>query len=202
MNAQSKGGNAMSGLTITIASLYDRFFSAVQRATDGWLVGLAARLVFASVLFVFFFNSALTKIGSGVSGFLSPSVGAYAQILPKMMQDVGFDVSKIAFIPYGLIVLLGTWAEFILPVLIVLGLFTRAASLAMIGFVIVMSYVDITGHNIDAKTIGAPFDGVSGSIIADQRLLWVFLLLVLVVRGAGTISLDALLCRKLSTNQK
>lgn len=183
-----------------LMGLYCKVFAAIERATEGWLVGLSARLVFASVLFVFFINSAMTKLGAGPLGFLSPSVGAYAQILPEMMKSVGFNVSKIAFFPYGLIVLLGTWAEFILPVLIVLGLFTRAASLAMIGFIVVMSYVDITGHGVDAKTIGAPFDGLPGGVIADQRLLWVLLLLVLVVKGAGAISLDALLCRSKTKN--
>jgi putative oxidoreductase len=185
----------MGGLVRGIFSLYAAVFSAIERASEGWFLGLAARGVFASVLLVYFLNSALTKLGPGPLGFLSPSVGAYAQILPVIMQEVSFNVSKIAFFPYGLIVLLGTWAEFVLPVLIVLGLFTRAASLAMVGFVFVMSWVDITGHHVDAKTIGMPFDGQPGAIIADQRLLWVFLLLVLVVRGAGAISLDALLKR-------
>lgn len=191
----------MQGLVCKIAGLYDRVFAAIEKATQGWLVGFAARAVFASVLLVFFINSGLTKVDPGPLGLLSPSVGAYAQILPEMMNAVGFDTSKIAFIPYGLIVLLGTWAEFILPVLIVLGLFTRAASLAMIGFVVVMSWVDITGHSVDAKTIGMPFDGLPGGVIADQRLLWVFLLLVLVVKGAGAISLDALLRRACRTGQ-
>lgn len=185
----------MSGLINGLMSLYCKIFAAIENATDGWLVGFTARFAFASVLLVFFINSALTKVGSGPLGIFSPSVGAYAQILPEMMKSVGFNVSKIAFIPYGLIVLLGTWAEFILPVLIVIGLFTRAASLAMIGFIVVMSYVDITGHAVSAKTIGAPFDGLPTGLIADQRLLWIFLLLVLVVKGAGALSLDALLCR-------
>ena len=189
----------MTGLICGLKTLYDRIFASIETATDGWLVGLAARLVFASVLFMFFINSGLTKVGSGPLGFLSPSVGAYAQILPEMMNSVGFNVSKIAFVPYGLIVLLGTWTEFILPVLIVLGLFTRAASLAMIGFVAVMSYVDITGHGVKAETAGAVFDGLPTGLIFDQRLLWVFLLLVLVVKGAGAVSLDALLDRACKT---
>lgn len=192
----------MQGLICSLMGLYNRVFAGVEKAARGWFIGFTARAVFASVLLVFFINSALTKVGAGPLGFLTPSVGAYAQILPEMMKSVGFDVSKIAFFPYGLIVLLGTWAEFVLPVLIVLGLFTRAASLAMIGFIVVMSYVDITGHAVDAKTIGAPFDGLPGGVIADQRLLWVFVLLVLVVKGAGAISLDALLekaCRGKST---
>lgn len=189
----------MTGLICGLKTLYDRIFASIETATDGWLVGLAARLVFASVLFMFFINSGLTKVGSGPLGFLSPSVGAYAQILPEMMKSVGFNASKISFVPYGLIVLFGTWAEFILPLMIVLGLFTRAASLAMIGFVLVMSYVDITGHGVGAETVGTAFDGLPTGLIADQRLLWVFLLLVLVVKGAGAVSLDALLDRACKT---
>lgn len=192
----------MKGLICGITNLYNSVFSGIEKATDGWFVGLTARAVFASVLFMFFINSALTKVGAGPFGFLSPSVGAYAQILPEMMKEVTFNVSKIPYIPYGLIVLFGTWAEFLLPVMIVLGLFTRAASLAMIGFIIVMSYVDITGHGLDAKTIGAIFDGQSNGLIADQRMLWIFLLLVLVVKGAGAFSLDALLSKRFGCEPK
>ena len=185
----------MSSLIDFLVRLYSGVFNALERATDGWFLGLAARFVFAGVLLVYFINSALTKIGNGPFGFLSPSDGAYAQILPGLMEQVGYDTSQIAFFPYGLIVLLGTWGEFILPVLVVIGLFTRAASLGMIIFVIVMTYVDITGHHVEAATIGALFDGNPGSIIADQRLMWVFVLLVPVLKGPGLISLDALLGR-------
>jgi putative oxidoreductase len=185
----------MPRLVAVLTRLYDRVFMPLQRIGDEWLLGLAARFVFAAVLLVFFLNSALTKIGPGPFGFLSPSVGAYAQILPGMMEAVSYDVSRIAFFPWGLIVLFGTWAEFVLPVMIVAGLFTRAASLAFIVFIAVMTYVDIAGHNVDAATIGALFDGDPGAPIADQRLLWGLLLLVLAVRGAGAVSVDWLLGR-------
>ncbi|MXN65334.1 DoxX family membrane protein [Stappia sp. GBMRC 2046] len=178
-----------------LVRLYAAVFGTLQRLTDRWLIGLAARFVFASALFVYFWNSALTKIGPGLLGFLEPTDGAYVQILPKMMEAAGYDTSAIEFFPYGLIVLLGTWAEFLLPLMIVLGLFTRAASLGFIVFIAVMSYVDITGHNLDAATIGTLFDGKPGGLIADQRLMWGFLLLVLALRGAGAISLDHLLAR-------
>ena len=48
-------------------------------------------------------------------------------------------------------------------------------------------------HKIDAKTIGAMFDRVQDSVIADQRLLWILPLLVLICIGPGKISLDYLL---------
>ena len=175
--------------------LYTMVFGALERLTNGWFIGLAARFIFAAILLQFFLNSAMTKIGGNIMNIFTPTAGAYAQMLPKMMEQVSYDTSQIAFFPYGLIVLLGTWGEFILPVLVVIGLFTRAASLGMIIFVIVMTYVDITGHHVEAATIGALFDGNPGSIIADQRLMWVFVLLVPVLKGPGLISLDALLGR-------
>ncbi|WP_208976287.1 DoxX family protein [Polycladidibacter stylochi] len=153
------------------------------------------RFIFAAVLFQYFWNSALTKLGSGLTGILSPSVGAYAQILPQMMERVGYDVSQVPFMPFGLIVLLGMWAEFLLPIMIVLGAMTRLASLGFIVFIAVMSYVDVTGHHLEAASIGAWFDGNPASIIADQRFLWVGILCVLVMKGAGQLSVDYLLLR-------
>jgi putative oxidoreductase len=173
-----------------LINLYTGIFGALQRFLEDWFLGLAARLIFASVLLFYFLNSALTKVGSGIPGSFIPSTGAYAQILPKLTESVGYDVSQIAFFPYGLMVWAGTYAEFILPVLIVAGLFTRAAALGMIGFIAVMTYVDITAHAVDAEAIGAFFDRLNNAPIADQRLMWAFPLLYLVLRGPGAISLD------------
>ena len=63
----------------------------------------------------------------------------------------------------------------------------------MIGFIIVQSVVDIWGHGVIGPDIGGWFDGHSGALIMDQRLLWVTILLVLVVKGAGALSVDRLL---------
>jgi len=179
------GGN-MSALV----SLYNTIFWGLQRLLEDWFLGLAARLVFASVLLFYFLNSALTKVGSGFPGSLIPSTGAYAQILPQLTESVGYDVSQIPFFPYGLMVWAGTYGEFLLPILIVVGLFTRAAALGMIVFIAVMTYVDITAHQVDAQTIGAFFDRLPNAPIADQRLMWAFPLLYLVLRGPGVVSLD------------
>lgn len=174
---------------------YETVFHGLDRLLGGWFLGLAARFVFAGVLFVYFYASALTKVGSGIAGFFQPSVGAYAQILPKAMEAVSYNTSAIAVFPDKLIVYAGTYAEFVLPILIVAGLFTRLAALAMIAFIAVMTYTDITGHGVGAATIGALFDRDPSSAIADQRTLWVFVLVVLVLKGPGFISLDALLGR-------
>ena len=178
-----------------LCGIYNGIFSFIQKITGDWFMGLAARLVFSSVLLGYFLTSALTKVGSGFPGIFIPRDGAYAQILPKVAENVGYDISQIAFIPYGLIVYLGTIAEFVFPFLILVGLFTRLSSLAMIGFIAVMTYVDIFFHGLGAKDIGAPFDSVQNAVVWDQRLLWIFPLIYLVVRGPGWFSLDGVLSR-------
>ena len=112
------------------------------------------------------------------------------------MEQYGYDATQIPVFPYHLIVYAGTYSEFILPALIVLGLFTRIAALGMVVFVFIQSYVDITAHAADEKTIGAWFDRVQDSAILDQRALWVFLLIYLAIYGAGKVSLDHLFSRK------
>mgnify|MGYP003626696684 CR=1 FL=1 len=174
---------------------HDAVFEKLTSLFAGWGVGLAARLAFASVLLVYFLNSAATKTGSGFPGTFIPEIGAYAQMLPSVAEAAGYDIDAIAFFPYKMIVLAGTLGEVLLPIAIVIGLFTRLASLGMIGFIAVMTFVDITGHGAEPATIGAPFDRIQDAAIWDQRLLWLFLLFVLVVQGAGKVSLDALLSR-------
>jgi putative oxidoreductase len=105
------------------------------------------------VLLGYNWSSGLTKFSDGFFGFLQPSFGAYYQILPKVAEAAQFDPQMISAVWYPL-VLFGSWAEMILPLLILLGLFTRGAALGMIGFIIVQSLTDIFGHGADAATIG------------------------------------------------
>lgn len=155
---------------------------------EPWLVPLAARFAFAAVLMNYYWASALTKIGDTI---LQPSTGAYYQIFPAATEAVAYDVSQLSGF-HTSIVLLGTYAEFILPALIVFGLFTRIAAIGMIGFIVVQSLTDIFGHGVDAQTIGALFDRASDSAILDQRLMWVTILLIIFARGPGGLSLDKL----------
>jgi putative oxidoreductase len=160
----------------------------------GWLdrqdalLSTLARLVFAGVLLGYFWASGLTKIGAGP---FSPSAGAYAQIFPRQLEAAGYDPSALGGFA-TLVVVAGTLAEFLLPALIVLGLATRLAALAMIGFIAVQSLTDIFGHGAAA---GAWFDRASDALIADQRALWVLLLAVLVIKGGGPAAVDQLLGR-------
>lgn len=178
----------------SLFALHSRVTDAVARATDGWLLGLLARLTFAAVLFVYFFNSALTKFAGGP---FTIDDAAYFQIVPPVVEAAGYDASQVAFFPWGLIVYAGSYGEVILPILIVLGLFTRIAAIGMIIFVIVQSHVDIAYHGVDAATIGAWFDNLSNAAILDQRALWVFLFAYLVFKGPGMLSLDFVFGRQL-----
>lgn len=176
----------------TLVSLHNRLFSALETTLAPILMPTLARIVFAATLLVYFWTSAMTKLGEGITGLFQPNFNAYVQILPRMSEAVGYDASQLGAF-WRLVVLAGTWAEFILPALILIGLFTRLAALGMIGFVLVQSYVDIAGHGVGADVIGAWFDAGSDSPILDQRAFWVFVLAYLVMRGAGPLSVDAAL---------
>lgn len=185
----------------------DRLISTYRTATDvlscgDAFLGLAARLVFAAVLLPYYWASGLTKLGDGLLGVFRPSIGAYAQIFPRAMESAGYDTGQLTIL-HTLVVLVGTWAELILPLLILLGLATRLAALGMIGFVLVQSATDIFGHGLrnEPGGVGAWFDRVPDSLIMDQRTLWVFVLLVLVIRGAGLVSLDRVVERWQETRQ-
>jgi putative oxidoreductase len=153
------------------------------------LLPLLARLAFAAVLLPYFWASALTKLGSGLTGLFLPSDGAYAQIFPKAFEAAGYDPSQLGLFHWA-VAMGGTWAEFLLPGLLLVGFLTRPAALGMIGFIVVQSLTDIRGHGADAATIGAWFDRDSAALILDQRALWVLLLFVPLLLGPGWLSAD------------
>jgi putative oxidoreductase len=149
------------------------------------LLPLLARLVFAGVLAGYFWTSALTKF----AGPFTPSFGAYGQIFPRAFEAVGANTDNLGLWHWA-VALAGGYAEFLLPALLILGLFTRLASLGMVGFIVVQSLTDIVGHGADAATIGAWFDRFSDALILDQRGLWVLLLSIPLLLGPGWLALD------------
>jgi putative oxidoreductase len=166
---------------IRLFQIYDQGVAVTSRQTD-WLLPSLARLVFAAVLVGYFWASASTKL----DGPFSPSIGAYGQIFPRAFDAVGFDPDKLG-LWHWLVALAGAWAEFLLPALILVGLFTRLAALGMVGFIVLQSLTDIIGHGVEP---GAWFDRASDALIVDQRAFWLFLLAVLVLKGAGPFSAD------------
>lgn len=173
-----------------IARLHASIFSALERHAD-WVLPTLARFLFAAVLAAYFWVSGMTKVGDGLWGVFNPSLGAYAQIFPKVMESVGYDTTQLGTY-HRIVVTAGTLTEFILPLLIIVGLFTRVSALGMIAFIVVQSLTDLNGHDKwgDGLVLGAWFDAPANSLIMDQRALWVFLLMMLVIKGAGPLSFD------------
>ena len=167
-------------------STYTSIFDRVDRMSD-FIVPTLARLVFVAVLLFYYWNSAGLKIDGSI---FSPSAGAFGQIFPKAAEEVLYDVSQLNILQ-RLVIFAGTLAEYVLPALILLGLLTRLAAIGMIGFVAVQTIVDVTGHGV---ALGSLFD--SAQALIDQRMMWVFLFAVLVLKGAGPLSLDALFKRR------
>jgi putative oxidoreductase len=174
----------------TLISLHNRLFGALT-AFAPTLLPTLARLTFAAVLLGYFWASASTKIGPNL---LTPSDGAYGQIFPRAFEAAGFDSAQLS-LWHTLVTLAGTTAEFALPALIAIGLFTRLAALGMAGFITLQSLTDIFGHKVDPTTIGAWFDRAPDALILDQRTFWMLTLAILVTLGAGPLSLDRLMTK-------
>ncbi|MDP2494860.1 DoxX family membrane protein [Shimia thalassica] len=166
----------------SLISLHNQAFSKVANAE--WIVPTLARLVFVAVLLMYYWNSATLKIDGSI---FMPSAGAFGQIFPKAAEAAVYDVSQMNILQ-RLVIFLGTVAEFVLPLLLLIGLLTRLSALAMIGFVMVQTLVDVTGHGVK---LGVLFDNTQTLI--DERTLWVFLFAIIALKGAGPLSLDRLL---------
>jgi len=133
---------------------------------DTWLfplVQLGLRLWMAKV----FFTSGLTKIADW----------------NITLQLFEFEY-KVPLLPVEVAAFLGTFFELVMPVLLVLGLFTRAAAVPLLVMAMVIQFV--VGASNPA------FDHV-------EHYYWMLLLMVLIARGGGTLSLDLLLNRYLAS---
>ena len=99
-----------------------------------------------------------------VEGWLTVTDGTYTLFR---------DEYKLPLIPIEIAAHAAAWAEHLFPLLLVLGLFTRLSALALLGMTLVIQifvYPDAW----------------------PTHLSWAGLLLYLVGRGAGTLSLDRL----------
>jgi len=175
-----------------LLSTYTCVIASINRLQGAWFLPTLARFSFIAVLFFYFWNSAKTKLGDGIFGILHPSDNAYIAIFPKTFEAAGYDSSALSSFHWTVAVA-GTVGEFVLPTLLLLGLFTRLAAFGMVFFILIQTYVDVTGHGKTGQDLGAWFDGASDSLIMDQRLLWVVLLAVMIAKGAGPVSLDKLI---------
>ena len=151
--------------TTTTASAEPRgpraVYNGIASRLEGWighdLLALAARVGISGV----FWLSGRTK----VEGALTVSENAVALFA---------DEYKVPLLPPELAAHLAAYAEHLFPILLVLGLFTRASALALLGMTAVIQvfvYPDAW----------------------PTHLVWATALLYLAGRGAGRLSLDAVL---------
>jgi putative oxidoreductase len=140
-----------------IRATWNRFAERLSGWVGDSLLALCARIALGAI----FFLSGRTK----VEGFLTVSEGAYTLFREEY---------KVPLLPPELAAHLATYAEHLLPMLLVLGLFTRLSALGLLGMTAVIQlfvYPDAW----------------------PTHLSWAMLALYLAGRGAGAASLDNLL---------
>ena len=142
-----------------MSSFQDRLVIALNRAIPETALLLVARLGIAAV----FFMSGRTK----VDGLLTITDGTYELFRTEY---------ALPLVPPEIAAHAATYSEHFFPILLVLGLFTRPAALALLGMTTVIEvfvYPDAW----------------------PTHLSWAGLLLPLIVRGGGAWSIDRLLFR-------
>ena len=142
------------------------------RVPDAW-IALLGRFSVAAI----FWKSGQTKI----QGFSLDIVSGDFQFgMPRLADavvDLFRDEYRLPLLPPELAALMAAWAEHVFPALILLGLATRFSALALLAMTATIQFFVYP----DAY----PTHGV-----------WAAVLLFLVARGPGPLSLDALVARR------
>ena len=150
---------------------------AVCAAIPYALVALALRFIMARV----FFLSGQAKIEGPRSIPIRPGIGdlEFTVILPAEIKDATFRTfeAQYADLPISPVVTayLVTYAEFVLPICLVLGFATRLSALALLGLTVLLHVYVMPG------------------MLWVAHIYWAAILLVLVTVGPGAISTDALI---------
>lgn len=139
------------------SAVYNTIAGRLTDLINDTLLALAARLALAAI----FFLSGRTK----VNGLLTVNDSTYTLFR---------DEYKVPLIPPELAAHLATYAEHFLPILLVLGLFTRFSALALLGMTAVIQ--------IFVYPSAWP-----------THLSWTALMLYLMGRGGGLLSMDYVL---------
>ena len=147
----------------TIVASYDRAVAVISGRIPESLMLLFMRVVLAGI----FWRSGQTKLAEG----------SWFQISDSAYYLFETEYSGVP-LPSHFAAVMATVSEHLFPVLLVLGLFTRAAALALLGMTMVIQIF------------------VYPDAWWTEHSLWVAMQLALIVRGAGAISLDHLLARK------
>ena len=145
-----------------ILALYDRAVALVATKLPEGLMLLFMRVVLAGI----FWRSGQTKIAEGT--WFTISDNAYA------LFETEYSGVPL---PSHLAAVMATMSEHLFPVLLVFGLLTRVAALALLGMTMVIQIF------------------VYPDAWWTEHSLWIAMQLALIVRGAGLFSLDALLSK-------
>jgi putative oxidoreductase len=141
------------------------------------LVALGLRLIMARV----FFLSGQAKIEGPRSIPIRPGIGdlEFTVILPAEIKDATFRMFEVQYadLPIAPVVAayLFTYAEFVLPICLVLGFATRLSALALLGLTVLLQVYVMPG------------------MLWVAHIYWAAILLVLITVGPGAISVDALI---------
>ncbi len=113
---------------------------------------------------------------AGVLKFADPSGTAY----------LFSDVYHVPLLPPAFAAFLGTWIELIVPWFLGLGILARptAIFLFIYNLICVISYPDLWPHGF--------WHGLVGHDFTDHKI-WGMMLLIVIARGAGTLSIDTAL---------
>lgn len=91
---------------------------------------------------------------------------------------------NVPLLPPGIAAFCGTAIELCAPILLFLGFGTRFAALPLLAMAMVIQFW--MGWHLGQK-----------AYLRDEHLVWMLVLLVLIARGGGLLSLDHLIARKL-----
>lgn len=140
--------------------LYDRLVTAISSSWPESLALLFVRVVLAGI----FWRSGQTKIAEG-SWFT--------------LSDTTWELFRTEYagvpLPSDLAAVLATGAEHLFPILLVLGLFTRGAAVALLGMTLVIQIF------------------VYPDAWWTEHSLWTALAVMLIVRGGGKLAIDTVL---------
>ncbi len=159
-------------------SALTRFITAINQGL-GWFAPIADLLARFWVGWVFF-KSGLTKTQTASFNLFGSEFSYPLSLSPTDTTITLFKYEyKVPFLPPELAAQLGTMAELILPVFLILGLAGRYAALALFVFNIV-AVISYPGLN---------------PIGLEQHQIWGLLLLVTICHGPGKLSIDHLIGR-------
>ncbi len=159
---QSKAAHAGSPLARRVSEAIGLF-----ERIPNTLIAFVARFSMAAV----FWNSGQTKVQGLVINLVSGEFQLGWPSLSDSALTLFQDEYKLPFIPPEIAALMAATAEHVLPLLLLIGLCTRFSALAMLGMTLVIQLFVYPGAY-----------ATHGS--------WAAVLLYLMARGPGTLSLD------------